>query len=221
MKLLFNALTKLISGFAILCLLLFLPAGTWAYPGAWLFMGFLFIPMLFLGIWLFIKAPELLEKRLKSKEKEDTQKAVVAFSACAFLASFIPASLDFRFGWTRVPQAVVVVAAFIQLVSYAMYAAVMRQNTWLSRTVEVQEGQQVVDTGLYGLVRHPMYTSTVLMFLAMPLVLGSWLAFAVMLAYPAAIVKRIKNEEALLREGLPGYREYTERVRFRLIPFVW
>lgn len=221
MKLLFNALTKLISGFAILCLLLFLPAGTWAYPGAWLFMGLLFIPMLFLGIWLFIKAPELLEKRLKSKEKEDTQKAVVAFSACAFLASFILASLDFRFGWTRVPQAVVVVAAFIQLVSYAMYAAVMRQNTWLSRTVEVQEGQQVVDTGLYGLVRHPMYTSTVLMFLAMPLVLGSWLAFAVMLAYPAAIVKRIKNEEALLREGLPGYREYTERVRFRLIPFVW
>ena len=221
MKLLLNALIKFFSGLIILCLLLFLPAGTWSFPGAWLFLALLFIPMIFLGLWLYLKAPELLQKRLKTDEKEKTQRGVVAVSGLAFLASFIAAGLDFRFGWTHVPRAVVIAAAVIQLASYGMYALVMKQNAYLSRTVEVQEGQKVVDTGLYGMVRHPMYTATVLMFLAMPLVLGSWIAFALMLTYPALIVQRIKNEEQVLCAGLPGYREYREKVRYRLIPFIW
>lgn len=221
MKLLLNALIKFFSGLIILCFLLFLPAGTWGFPGAWLFLALLFIPMIFLGLWLYLKAPELLQKRLKTDEKEKTQRGVVAVSGLAFLASFIAAGLDFRFGWTHVPRAVVIAAAVIQLASYGMYALVMKQNAYLSRTVEVQEGQKVVDTGLYGMVRHPMYTATVLMFLAMPLVLGSWIAFALMLTYPALIVQRIKNEEQVLCAGLPGYREYREKVRYRLIPFIW
>ena len=221
MKLLLNALIKFFSGLIILSLLLFLPAGTWGFPGAWLFLALLFIPMIFLGLWLYLKAPELLQKRLKTDEKEKTQRGVVAVSGLAFLASFIAAGLDFRFGWTHVPRAVVIAAAVIQLASYGMYALVMKQNAYLSRTVEVQEGQKVVDTGLYGMVRHPMYTATVLMFLAMPLVLGSWIAFALMLTYPALIVQRIKNEEQVLCAGLPGYREYREKVRYRLIPFIW
>ena len=209
MKLLLNALIKVVSGMAIICLLLFLPAGTWQYPGAWLFMALLF------------KAPALLEKRLKTDEKEKTQRGVVGFAALAFVLSFVLAGLDFRFGWTTVPRAVVIAAAAVQLASYGMYALVMKQNAYLSRTVEVQEGQQVVDSGLYGIVRHPMYSATVFMFLAMPLVLGSWIAFALMLTYPLALVKRIKNEEKVLSEGLPGYREYLEKVKYRLIPFVW
>lgn len=221
MKLLLNALIKFFSGLIILSLLLFLPAGTWGFPGAWLFLALLFIPMIFLGLWLYLKAPELLQKRLKTDEKEKTQRGVVAVSGLAFLASFIAAGLDFRFGWTHVPRAVVIAAAVIQLASYGMYALVMKQNAYLSRTVEVQEGQKVVDTGLYGMVRHPMYTATVLMFLAMPLVLGSWIAFALMLTYPVVIVQRIKNEEQVLCAGLPGYREYREKVRYRLIPFIW
>lgn len=221
MKLLFKSLVKLLAGMAILTLLLFLPAGTWCYPGAWLFMALLFAPMLALGVWLYFKAPALLEKRLKTDEKEKTQRSVVGFTALAFIVSFVLAGLDFRFGWTTVPGPVVTAAAVIQLLSYGMYALVMRQNAYLSRTVEIQEGQTVVDSGLYGIVRHPMYSATVLMFLAMPLVLGSWLAFAVMLTYPLAIVQRIKNEEELLREGLSGYREYLEKVKYRLIPFIW
>ena len=221
MKLLLNALIKVVSGMAIICLLLFLPAGTWQYPGAWLFMALLFGPMLPLGAWLYFKAPALLEKRLKTDEKEKTQRGVVGFAALAFVLSFVLAGLDFRFGWTTVPRAVVIAAAVVQLASYGMYALVMKQNAYLSRTVEVQEGQQVVDSGLYGIVRHPMYSATVFMFLAMPLVLGSWIAFALMLTYPLALVKRIKNEEKVLSEGLPGYREYLEKVKYRLIPFVW
>lgn len=221
MKLLLNALIKVVSGMAIICLLLFFPAGTWQYPGAWLFMALLFGPMLPLGAWLYFKAPALLEKRLKTDEKEKTQRGVVGFSALAFVLSFVLAGLDFRFGWTTVPRAVVIAAAAVQLASYGMYALVMKQNAYLSRTVEVQEGQQVVDSGLYGIVRHPMYSATVFMFLAMPLVLGSWIAFALMLTYPLALVKRIKNEEKVLSEGLPGYREYLEKVKYRLIPFVW
>lgn len=221
MKLLLNALVKLLSGIAILCLLLFLPAGTWRYPGAWLFLALLFGPMLPLGLWLYFKAPELLEKRLKIDEKEKTQRGVVGFSALAFVLSFALAGLDFRFGWTAVPRGVVLAAAAVQLLSYGMYAAVMRQNAYLSRTVEVQEGQQVVDSGLYGIVRHPMYSATVFMFLAMPLVLGSWLSFALLLSYPLALVQRIKNEEKVLSEGLPGYSEYLEKVKYRLIPFIW
>lgn len=221
MKLLLRALVKLISGFAVMALLLFLPAGTWHYPGGWLFMALLFIPMLPMGAWLYFKAPALLEKRLKTDEKEKTQKGVVGFTALAFAAAFVLAGLDFRFGWTTVPKAVVIAAALVQLLSYAMYALVMKQNAYLSRTVEVQEGQLVVDSGLYGIVRHPMYSATVFMFLAMPLVLWSWLSFALMLSYPAAIVIRIKNEEKVLREGLAGYSEYLEKVKYRLIPFIW
>ena len=221
LKLLLGALVKLFSGFAILCLLLFLPAGTWSYPGAWLFMALLFIPMLPLGIWLYFKAPALLEKRLKTDEKEKTQKAVVGFTALAFMGTFVLAGLDYRFGWTSVPRAVVIIAAAVQLLSYGMYALVMKQNAYLSRTVEVQEGQTVVDSGLYGVVRHPMYSATVFMFLAMPLVLGSWLAFVLMLSYPLALVQRIKNEEKVLSEGLAGYSEYLEKVKYRLIPFIW
>ena len=221
MKLLANALIKFISGFLLTALLLFLPAGTWCYPNAWLFIALLFAPMLILGIWLYIKAPELLKKRVGGREKEGAQKAVVAVSGLAFVLSFVLCGFDFRFGWTDVPGWLVMSAAIIQLLSYGLYAAVMKQNAYLSRTVEIQEGQKLVDTGLYGIVRHPMYTATVLMFLAMPLVLGSWLGFVVMLVYPAVIVKRIKNEEEVLCKGLEGYEEYKTRVKYRLIPYLW
>lgn len=221
MKLLVNGLIKLIAGLFILVLLLFLPAGTWSYPNAWLFIALLFAPMLLLGAWLYFKAPELLKKRLNGKESENTQKAVVAVSGLAFVLSFVFCGLDFRFGWTYVPQWLIMLAALIQLISYGLYAAVMKQNAYLSRTVEIQDGQKLVDTGLYGIVRHPMYTATVLMFLAMPLVLGSWLGFGIMLSYPAVIVSRIKNEEEVLSIGLEGYEEYKTRVRYRLIPYIW
>ena len=221
MKLLANALFKFISGFLLVAALLFLPAGTWAYPNAWLFIALLFIPMLILGAWLYLKAPELLKKRVGGREKERTQKAVVAVSGLAFVLSFVLCALDFRFGWTYVPQWLVTVAAIIQLASYGLYAAVMKQNAYLSRTVEIQDGHKLVDTGLYGIVRHPMYTATVLMFLAMPLVLGSWIGFGIMLVYPAVIVSRIKNEEKVLSDGLEGYEEYKLKVRYRLLPFIW
>jgi len=221
MKLLLNALIKFISGFLLTALLLFLPAGTWSYPNAWLFIALLFAPMLLLGAWLYFKAPELLKKRVGGREKEETQKAVVAVSGLAFVLSFVLCGLDFRFGWTYVPQWLIMLAALIQLVSYGLYAAVMKQNAYLSRTVEIQDGQKLVDTGLYGIVRHPMYTATVLMFLAMPLVLGSWIGFAIMLSYPIVIVQRIKNEEEVLSGGLEGYEEYKTRVRYRLIPYIW
>ena len=220
-KLLISALTKFLAGLILMGLVLFLPAGTWNYPNAWLFLGLLFIPMLMLGVILFVKAPELLEKRLQSKEKESTQKGVVAVSGLMFLGSFVLAGLDFRFGWTNVPSWVVAVAAVVLLASYGMYGEVMRENAYLSRTVEVQENQKVIDTGLYGVIRHPMYTATIFLFLAMPVVLGSWLAFAVMLLYPVVIVARIGNEEKVLEEGLPGYSEYKKKVKYRLVPFVW
>ncbi|MBQ3210594.1 MAG: isoprenylcysteine carboxylmethyltransferase family protein [Oscillospiraceae bacterium] len=221
MKLLANALIKFISGFLLVAALLFLPAGTWAYPNAWLFIALLFIPMLTLGVWLYLKAPELLKKRVGGREKERTQKAVVAVSGLAFVLSFVLCALDFRFGWTELPDWLVVSSAVIQLASYGLYAAVMKQNAYLSRTVEIQQGQKLVDTGLYGIVRHPMYTATVLMFLAMPLVLGSWIGFGIMLVYPAVIVSRIKNEEKVLSDGLEGYEEYKLKVRYRLLPFIW
>lgn len=220
-KLLLSALTKFLAGIILMGLVLFLPAGTWKYSNAWLFLGLLFIPMLILGVVLFLKAPELLEKRLQSKEKESTQKGVVAVSGLMFIGSFVLAGLDFRFGWTNVPAWVVVFASVILLVSYGMYGEVMRENAYLSRTVEVQENQKVIDTGLYGVIRHPMYTATIFLFLAMPLVLGSWIAFAVMLLYPVAIIARIGNEEKVLEEGLQGYTEYKKKVKYRLLPFVW
>lgn len=201
--------------------LLFLPAGTFNYWNAWLFVALLFIPMFFLGVALVIKSPALLEKRLHSKEKEAEQSVVVLLSLIMSLGGFIACALDFRFGWSKMPPVVVIAASIILLISYGLYAEVMRENAYLSRTVEIQEEQKVVDTGLYGIVRHPMYFSTTLLFLSIPLVLGSWIGFVIFLIYPMILVKRIRNEEKILEEGLKGYREYKEKVRYRMIPFVW
>lgn len=221
MALLFNALTKYLCGVLSLGILLFVPAGTLLYYHAWLFMGLLFIPMLLLGIVLYLKSPELLQKRLNSKETGKDQKLVVLTAAVLFIAVFVIAGLDFKHGWSRMPEWLVAAAAVIQLLSYGLYAEVMRENAYLSRTIEVQEGQKVIDTGLYGIVRHPMYTATVLLFLSMPLVLGSWISFALMCMYPVVIVFRIRGEEQVLEEGLHGYREYKRKVKWRLIPFIW
>jgi protein-S-isoprenylcysteine O-methyltransferase Ste14 len=199
-------------------LVLFLPAGTWNFFNGWLFLALLFIPMLFLGVALFLKAPALLEKRLQGKEKENTQKGVVAASGLMFIGAFVFAGLDFRFGWTKVPMWLVIAASVVLLASYAMYAEVMRENAYLSRTVEVQENQKVIDTGLYSVIRHPMYTATIFLFLAIPLVLGSWISSAIMLLYPVAILARIGNEEKVLEEGLQGYTEYKKKVKYRLLP---
>jgi len=220
-KLLVNALVKFLCGILLIGVVLFLPAGTFCYPNAWLFMALLFIPMLLLGAILFLKAPKLLRKRLNSKEKETEQTGIVAASALMFVLSFVAAGLDFRFEWSNVPAWLVISAAVIQLASYGLYAEVMRENAYLSRTVEVQENQKVVDTGLYGIIRHPMYTATILLFLAMPLVLGSWIAFVIILSYPAIIIFRIRNEEKVLEQGLAGYKEYKQKVKYRLIPYVW
>ncbi|MDY4634901.1 MAG: isoprenylcysteine carboxylmethyltransferase family protein [Candidatus Limivicinus sp.] len=220
-KLLAQGLLKMLSGMLIVGLVLFLPAGSWNYFNGWLFCGLLFLPMLVLGALLLWKAPALLEKRLNTKEQEKAQMAVVAVSSLLFLAAFVAAGLDFRFGWTHVPIWLVCLAAVLQLAAYGLYAEVMRENAWLSRTVEVQENQKVIDTGLYGIIRHPMYTATILLFLAMPLVLGSWVSFAIMLLYPVVIVFRIRNEEQVLETRLAGYREYKQRVRCRLLPFIW
>lgn len=220
-KLMLNAIIKFLSGLLFIGLILFLPAGTFDYPNAWLFIALLFIPMFLLGVVLFVKSPDLLSKRLNTKEKENTQKGVVGLSAIMFIVAFIAAGLDFRYGWSKLPTWLIIVAAVVLLVSYGLYAEVMRENAYLSRTVEVQENQKVVDTGLYGIVRHPMYSATILLFLSMPLVLGSWIAFLVMLHYPILIVCRIRNEEKVLEEGLEGYCEYKQRVKYRLLPFVW
>ena len=221
MKLAISALVKFTVGLALVGLLLFLPAGTLSYANGWLFIGLLFLPMLLLGIVLLIRSPELLEKRLGAKEKENTQKGVVAASGLLFIAGFAVAGLDFRFGWSEMPLWVVTVASVVLLISYALYAEVMRENAYLSRTVEVREGQKVVDTGLYGIVRHPMYAVTVWLFLSIPVVLGSWWAFLCFLPYVALIVIRIINEEKLLTSELEGYEEYKKRVKYRLLPFIW
>ncbi len=220
-KLILTALVKYIFGILLVGLLLFLPAGTLHYIYGWLFMGLLFIPVLILGIVLFIKSPELLKKRLDGREKEATQKGVVLFSAVVFVFGFVVAGLDFRFGWFLLPKAVVVIASLLFLASYVLYAEVMRENAYLSRKIEVQENQKVVDTGLYGIVRHPMYMATVIMFLSIPLILGSLFSFFVFLAYPVIIALRIKNEEQVLTEQLEGYEEYKQKVKYRLIPFMW
>lgn len=200
---------------------LFLPAWTFDYPHAYLFLTILFVPMLFVGIILYIKNPELLSKRLESKEKQATQKGVVSLSALMFPAGFIVSALDFRFGWSRVPSAVVIIAAVLFLLGYGMYAEVMRENTYLSRTIEVQENQKVVSTGLYGIVRHPMYLATLLMFLPIPLILGSFWGLIPFAFYPVIIVIRILDEEKLLARELDGYAEYKNKVKYRLVPFVW
>ena len=220
-KLLSKGLTKYIAGLILVMLLLFIPAGTLRYSGAWLFIALLFIPMLLMGAVLIKKDPQLLEKRLNTKETQSEQKGVVAISGIMFLGGFILAGLDRRFGWTRIPGWAVGISAVTFLAGYIMYAEVMRENSYLSRTVEVQSGQKVIDTGLYGMVRHPMYTATILMFLAMPVILGSLISLAVFLIYPVVIVRRIGNEEEVLEKGLEGYTEYKKKVRFRLLPFIW
>ncbi|MBQ5702618.1 MAG: isoprenylcysteine carboxylmethyltransferase family protein [Peptococcaceae bacterium] len=216
-----RAVSKYLAGLVMVALLLFVPAGSLAYPNGWLFISLLFIPMLVLGFVLLFKAPELLEKRLNAKEEQGEQRKVVGLSALLFLAGFVTAALDFRFGWSQLPGWLVLAASAVLLLSYGMYAEVMRENAYLSRTVEIQENQKVIDTGLYGIIRHPMYTSTILLFLSIPLVLGSGVAFLLFLAYPVLIAKRIRNEEQVLEEGLAGYREYKQKVKHRLIPFIW
>ncbi len=220
-KLFSQALTKFLFGLIIIALLLFIPAGTLNYPNAWLFLALLFIPMFVAGIVMYIKSPELLERRLNAKEEENEQKTVLLASALMFALAFIIAGLNFRFGWFKLSSIVVVIASVIFLVSYAMYAEVLRENMYLSRTVEVNENQNVVDSGLYGVVRHPMYTSTIFLFLSMPLVLDSFFSFIIMLIYPIIIIFRIKNEEKLLERELDGYSEYKKKVRYRIIPFIF
>lgn len=221
LKLLFNALTKFFVGFILISLLLFLPAGTFNYKNAWLFIALLFLPMFILGVLLFIKSPELLEKRLDVKEKEKTQKGVVGFSAILFIASFLISAFDFRFSWSNVPLRCVIFASVILIISYGMYAEVLRENIYLSRTIKVQENQKVIDTGLYGIVRHPMYFSTVFLFLSIPVILASWWGLLCISPYPFFIAIRIMNEEKVLEENLDGYKEYKQKVKYRLIPFVW
>ncbi|MBQ7473352.1 MAG: isoprenylcysteine carboxylmethyltransferase family protein [Oscillospiraceae bacterium] len=220
-KLFVQAIGKYFAGVALMGLLLFLPAGTLRFPNGWLLMGLLFIPMLIAGVVMMLRAPALLEKRLNTDERQPEQKEVILHSGLMFLAAFVIAGLNFRFGWLHLPSWVVHAAAVLFLLAYLMWAEVMRENAFLSRTVEVQEGQTVVDTGLYGVVRHPMYAASLVLFLSMPLVLGSIFSFLVMLLYPPLIVRRIRGEERLLKKELPGYEEYCARVKYRLIPFVW
>lgn len=220
-KLFLQALSKFLIGLIIICILLFVPAGTLNYSNGWLFIALLFIPMFIAGIIMFIKAPDLLRRRLNAKEEEEEQKLVLLLSGIMFLLAFILAGLNFRFGWFKLPSIAIIIASIIFLIAYAMYAEVLRENAYLSRTVEVSENQKVVDTGLYGLVRHPMYTSTIFLFLSMPLVLDSILSFIVMLAYPIIIIFRISNEEEVLENELDGYKEYKEKVKYKLIPYLW
>ena len=221
MKLFISAVSKLVIGLGVIATLLFAPAGTFAFPGAWRLLILLFIPMIIMGIALLVWAPDTLTRRLRSKEERVKQKGVVALSGLLFVASFVLAGLDFRFGWSEVPGWVVWTASGIFVLAYGMYGEVMRENEWLSRSIEVMEGQKVVSAGLYGIVRHPMYTATIAMFLAMPLVMGSWWAFLVMIPYVLAIVTRIKDEEMLLTKELEGYQEYKDKIKWKLIPYIW
>ena len=221
MKLLFQAITKFIIGAVLVGLLIFLPAGTLSFFNGWLFMGILFIPMFLAGIVMMVKNPGLLEKRLNAKEKQQDQSMVVKLSGLMFIVGFVLAGLGVRLDWYILPKSVVYVAAALFLAAYILYAEVLRENTYLSRTIEVQENQKVIDTGLYGIVRHPMYSATVLLFLSMPLVLGSVFSFVIFLAYPLIIAKRIKGEEEFLEKELTGYKEYKQKVNYRLLPFIW
>lgn len=220
-KLFIQAITKFLLGIALVGLLLFLPAGTFDFLNGWLLMGLLFLPMSLAGMVMLFKNPALLQKRLNAKEEQKEQDIVIKLSGLMFLAGFIVAGLGFRFRWYTLPRPVVLVAAVIFLAAYALYAEVLRENIYLSRTIEVQEDQKVIETGLYGIVRHPMYSATLLLFLAMPLVLGSVYSFVIFLVYPFIIAKRLKNEEALLEKELDGYLGYKQRVKYRLIPFIW
>ena len=216
-----EALVKYMAGILLVGLLLFLPAGTLKWKNGWLFMAVLFVPMFLAGIVMYLKAPDLLRSRLNAKEKQMEQKSVIGYSGLMFIAAFVTAGLDYRFSISKLPNIVVVVSCIVFLLSYAMFAEVLRENAYLSRTIEVKEGQEVVDTGLYGIVRHPMYTATVFLFLAMPLILGSIPSFVIMLAYIPIIVKRIRNEEEVLDKELKGYKEYREKIKYRLIPHIW
>ena len=220
-KLFLQAIMKFLLGVILVGLLIFVPAGTVFYFNGWLLMGVLFVPMFFAGIVMMFKNPELLKKRLNAKEKQQEQNVVVKLSGLMFLAGFIVAGLGVRFGWLALPKGVTIGAAVVFLIAYLLYAEVLRENTYLSRTIEVQENQKVIDTGLYSIVRHPMYSATLLLFLSMPLVLGSLYSFLIFLAYPFIIAKRIVHEESFLEKELSGYREYKKNVRYRLIPYIW
>ena len=220
-ELFIKAITRFFAGLVLVGLLLFLPAGTFRYPQAWLLLGILFVPMFIAGLVMMKKNPELLRKRLNAKEKETEQKKVILFSGLMFLAVFLSAGLSFRYDLLMLPFPVSILSAIVFLAAYALYAEVLRENTYLSRTIEVQENQKVIDTGLYGIVRHPMYMATVFLFLAMPLVLGSLISFVIILCYIPIIVKRIRNEEQVLTKELNGYEAYKKKVKYRLIPFIW
>ena len=216
-----GGLVKMLLGGTLMALLLFLPAGSWAWCGGWRLMGLLFVPMFLLGVVMLIASPELLARRLNAKEKRSTQGAVVRLSGLVFVVGFVVAGLDHRLGWSEVSDVAIVVASVLFVASYGLYGEVMRENVWLSRTIEVSQGQRVVSTGLYGVVRHPMYFATLLMFLSMPVVLGSWWSLAVFTFYIPIIVTRTLDEERLLRKELAGYEEYCTKVRWRILPFVW
>ena len=220
-KLFVGAILKFLLGVVLVGVLIFLPAGTFAFFNGWLLMGILFVPMFCAGIVMMFKNPELLKSRLDAKEKQKDQSMVVKLSGLMFLAGFIVAGLDFRFGWFTLPKGVAIGGAVVFLAAYILYAEVLRENAYLSRTIQVQENQKVIDTGLYGIVRHPMYSATLLLFLSMPIVLGSIYSFIIFLAYPFIIAKRIKGEEAFLEKELDGYCEYKQKVKYRLIPFIW
>ena len=220
-KLFLEAIIKFLSGVVLVGVLIFLPAGTLSFFGGWLLMAILFVPMFFAGLFMMAKNPALLQKRLNVKEKEKEQSLVVKLSGLMFLLGFITAGLGVRFGWYLLPKGVSIGAAVVFLLAYLFYAEVLRENTYLSRTIEVQEGQTVIDTGLYGIVRHPMYSVTLLLFLSMPLMLGSLYAFVIFLAYPLIIGRRIKHEERFLEQELKGYQEYKQKVKYRLLPFIW
>ena len=221
MKLLFETIIKFVLGIIMIGTLLFLPAGTFTFWNAWLFMGLLFIPMFFVGLVLWLKNKELLKKRLNGREEEKSQKTVILMTLVIFIVGFIIAGLDFKYNWTRLPIWVIFAGAVILLISYMLYIEVMRENTYLSRTVEIQENQKVIDTGLYGIVRHPMYMATTFLYLSFPIVLGSLIAFVIFLPFPFVLAKRIKNEEDVLENGLEGYKEYKQKVKYKMIPFIW
>ena len=220
-KLFISAIIKFLLGVVLVGVLIFLPAGSFYFIQGWILMGILFVPMFIAGVVMMIKNPQLLEKRLNAKEKEKEQSVVVKLSGLMFIAGFVVAGLDHRFGWFTLPLWVTIAGAVLFLTAYGLYAEVLRENTYLSRTIQVQENQKVIDTGLYGIIRHPMYSVTLLLFLSMPLVLGSLFSFFIFLAYPFIIAKRIRNEEEVLTRELTGYKQYKEKVKYRIIPFIW
>ena len=220
-KLLIQAITKFLVGLLIVGLLIFIPANSLKYWNGWLFMGLLFIPMFIAGIILLFKNPELLKSRLNAKEKEQEQKEVLIYSSIMFITGFIVSGLNYKYKWIELPNIIVIISSIIFIIAYILYAEVLRENTFLSRTIEVKDNQKVIDTGLYGIVRHPMYAITIILFLSMPLILNSLISFIIFLMYPFIIIKRIKNEEEVLEKELKGYKEYKQKVKYRLIPFIW